>query len=309
MFARLIRPWLLASLVVLLPFPARAAVRVVTTLPGLAALTKEIGGDRVAVKALTRSTQDPHFVDPKPSLALDLNRAELLIVAGLDLEVGWLPTLILGARNAKIHSGAPGHLDASQLVRVLDRPSQVLDRSHGDVHPGGNPHYLNDPRAAAAVAKGIAARLQSLDANNAAAYQRGLDTLLASLQALQSKWEKRLAAARGVPILQYHKTWTYLADWLGLKEVGFVEPKPGIPPNPAHIARLIDSGRKGGVKLILQEEHYPDKTSRLVADKIPCGLLRVRGDVNFEQGETYPQRMERLLTTLEGALGAAPKGP
>jgi zinc/manganese transport system substrate-binding protein len=283
--------------------PARAAVRVVASVPDLAALTREIGGDAVSVKALSLPTQDPHFVDAKPSLALDLNRADLLVYVGLDLEIGWLPTLLVGARNPEVQAGARGNLDCSQFVHKLDLPTGTIDRSHGDIHPGGNPHYLYDPRAAEACARGIAQRLAELDPGHAAQYRQGADRLVARLGAARVRWEKAMAPFKGTPVVGYHKTWTYFADWLGLEQVGFLEPKPGIPPNPQHVARLLALAQARGVKVILQEEHYPDATARLVAARIPAALVREPAGTDFARGESYVQHMDRVIEALATALG------
>jgi zinc/manganese transport system substrate-binding protein len=283
---------------------ARAEVKVVATVPALAALAKEVAGPRASVKSLTRSTQDPHFVDARPSLALDLNRADLLITVGLELEIGWLPTLVSGARNKEILPGGRGYLDASQFVSLKDVHTQPVDRSQGDIHPGGNPHYLADPRSAAEVAKGIAARLALLDPAHQADYQTGLAAFLQRLGVARAGWEKRLAPFRGAPVIAYHKTWAYVGSWIGLREVGFLEPKPGIPPNPSHVAQLLAAGRQQKVRALLQEEYYPDATSKLLASKIPAELVRVPGGPDFQGGQSYVDYVERLVSLLEAGLRA-----
>lgn len=293
---------LCASLLCLLALPARADLKVVTTVPDLAALTQAVGGDKVTVTPLSLPTQDPHFVDARPNLALTLNRADLLIAVGMELELGWLPTLQVGARNARIQSGNPGFLDASQFVKVLDVPAGTVDRSQGDVHPRGNPHYLYDPRAALAVARGIAGRLEQLDPKNAATYQANLEKFSAELEKARADWEKRLAGLRGAPVISFHRTTIYLADWLGFSAVGFLEPKPGIPPNPSHVAKVLTQGRQQKVRFIVQEEFYPDSTSRLVASKIPAPLVLIPGGADFRGGETYLQNMEELVKRFEQAL-------
>ncbi|WP_224361821.1 metal ABC transporter substrate-binding protein [Hyalangium versicolor] len=297
-----------AALCCLFALPARADLNVVTTVPDLAALTKAVGGDKATVTTLSLPTQDPHFVDAKPNLALALNKADLLVVVGLDLEIGWLPTLQLGARNAKIQSGNPGYLDASQFVKVLEAPTVKVDRSQGDVHPGGNPHYLHDPRAAVAVARGIQERLAQLDPKNAATYQANLAQFTKSVEAAQADWEKRLAALRGVPVISYHKTTAYLGDWLGFETIAYLEPKPGIPPTPSHVAQVLAQGRQRKARLVVQEEYYPDSTSKLVASKIPAGLVILPSGANFRDGETYVQRMERLVKAIEQGLAASKGG-
>jgi zinc/manganese transport system substrate-binding protein len=287
------------------PAPAQAALQVVTTVPALAAIARDIAGPHAQVKSLTRSTQDPHFVDARPSLALDLNHADLLLVVGLELEVGWLPTLLTGARNHDIMMGGRGYLDCSQFVGLQEVQGGHVDRAMGDIHPGGNPHYLADPRAVAGVARGIAGKLQALDPGQRAAYQQGLDRFLERLATARAGWEKRLAGVRGTPVVGYHKTWTYFASWIGLQEVGFLEPKPGIPPNPSHVAQLLVLARERKVRVVLQEEYYPDATSRLVAERIPAALVRVPGGPDFQGGQSYLDYIERLVTLLEQGC----KGP
>lgn len=282
--------------------PARAEVKIVATVPDLAALAKEVGGDAVSVRALSLPSQDPHFVDAKPSLALELNHADLLLFVGLDLEIGWLPNLLVGARNPKIQSGSPGHLDCSQFVHKLDLPTQAVDRSQGDIHPLGNPHYLYDPRAAAAVAAGIAQRLAEIDPSHAAAYKANAEAFDRRLAEARGRWEKKLAGLRGIPMVGYHKTWTYVADWLGFEQVGFLEPKPGIPPNPQHVASLLALARSRHVRLVLQEAHYPDATSKLVADRIPAPLVRVPAATSFQTGETYIQHVDGVVEALAKAV-------
>jgi zinc/manganese transport system substrate-binding protein len=281
---------------------AQAAVKVVATVPALAALAKEVGGADAEVKSLTRSSQDPHFVDARPSLALDLNRADLLLVVGVELEVGWLPTLLTGARNKEIMTGGRGYLDCSQLVTLKERHTGAVDRSMGDIHPGGNPHYLADPRVAADVARGIAARLGDLDPSHRADYQKNLQAFLTRLDAARAGWEKRLAPLRGTQVIAYHKTWIYVASWLGFEEAGFLEPKPGIPPNPSHVAELLTVARERKVRAILQEEYYPDATSRLVAQRIPASLVRVPGGPDFQGGQSYIDYVDRLVTLIEQGL-------
>jgi zinc/manganese transport system substrate-binding protein len=302
----LFRRGLLAAMLALaMAWPARAhaELKVVATVPALAAIAKEIAGPNASVKSLTRGSQDPHFVDARPSLALDLNRADLLLAVGLELEIGWLPTLVSGARNGKILQGSPGYLDTSHFVELQEVHTQPVSRSMGDIHPGGNPHFLADPRAAAAVAKGITGRMSQLDPAHAEAYKAGLNSFLTRLALAQKSWEQRFAPLRGIPIIAYHKTWVYLASWIGLVEAGFLEPKPGIPPNPSHVAQLIATGRARKVRAILQEEYYPDSTSKLVAEQLQAKLVRVPGGPDFQAGQTYFQYVDTIVRSLTEALG------
>jgi zinc/manganese transport system substrate-binding protein len=222
----------------------------------------------------------------------------------MDLELGFMQKLQLGARNSKIQTGNPGYLDASQFVKVLEAPTVKVDRSQGDVHPGGNPHYLHDPRMAAAVARGIEERMAQLDPKNAATYKANLDKFTAELEAARAGWEKRLAALKGMQVVSYHKTTAYLGDWLGFQTIAFLEPKPGIPPTPSHVAQVLMQGRQSKARLVLQEEYYPDSTSKLVASKIPAGLVILPSGADFREGETYIQRVERLVKALEQGLAA-----
>lgn len=293
---------LLASFLLLfVPALALAAPRVVTTVPDLGAIAREVGRDKARVIALVGPTQDPHFVDARPNLALELSRADLLVLAGLDLETGWLPTLITGSRNAKIQTGSAGYLDASTLVHLLEVPTQKLDRSMGDVHPGGNPHYLYDPRNAAPIARGIAQRLGQIDPANAAAYAANAEDFVKRLDAARAGWEKKLAPLRGKQVLTYHKSMPYLAAWAGFSVPVAIEPKPGIPPSPSHVATVLATVQTQGIKLILQEVYYPETTAKLVQDRVGAQLVRVPGGADFAAGQTYLQRMDALVDALAAA--------
>ena len=259
--------------------PAQAKVHVVTTIETFADLARKVGGDRVEVKALSHGYMDPHFVEPKPSLVIDLNRADLLVHVGLELEIGWLPPLVLGSRNDKITLGMPGNLDASTQIPVLDVPATKVDRSLGDIHPQGNPHYWLAPDNAAIIAREIGERLDALDPAGKATYDGNLAKFLAELAQRRQGWEKRAAGLRGTKIVTYHKSWSYVSKWLGLVEVGYVEPKPGIPAPPSHIAQLIGLMRRENVKLILMESFYPRNTVELVADKAGAKALVMPSDV------------------------------
>lgn len=270
---------LFATLAALLPRAADAKVRVVTTIETFADLARQVGGDRVEVKALSHGYMDPHFVEPKPSLVIDLNRADLLVHVGLELEIGWLPPLVLGARNEKIQLGQPGNLDASTAIPVLDVPATKVDRSMGDIHPQGNPHYWIPPANALVIAREIAERLSSIDPGGAASYTANLNRFTAQLARRRADWEKRAAGLRGTKIVTYHKSWSYVSAWLGLQEVGYVEPKPGIPAPPSHIAQLIGLMRREDVKVILMESFYPRNTVDLVAAKAGARALVMPSDV------------------------------
>jgi zinc/manganese transport system substrate-binding protein len=282
---------------------AEAALKVVTSTPDLASIAKEVGGTNIEVTSLALSTQDPHFVDAKPHLALKLADADLLIALGLDLEVGWLPTLQTGSRNGKIQSGGTGFLDCSQFVKVLEVPGEKVDRSQGDVHPYGNPHYMFDPRQVARVAKGISDKLSALDPSHAADYKKNALTFIKKLGKQTKAWEIALAKAKGAKVIAYHKSLAYLADWIGLQVVEHIEPRPGIPPNPHHVSHVIDVAKSNDVKVILQEAYYPGKTSEEIAKQTNATLVKIPGAPDFKGGKSYISHMDAIVKQLAKVYG------
>ncbi|MCB9561085.1 MAG: zinc ABC transporter substrate-binding protein [Kofleriaceae bacterium] len=282
------------------PRPAHADVKIVATVPDLASIAKEIGGKKVSVTALSLPSQDPHFVDAKPSLVLKLAKADLLIAVGLELEVGWLPSLQTQARNSKIQAGGAGFLDCSTSISVKEAGN--TDRAKGDVHPSGNPHYLYDPRRAGKCAKAIADKLAAIDPDNAKTYAAGYAAFAKRLDGARADWEARLAAYKGAPVITYHASWIYLSDWLGLDQVATLEPKPGIPPTPSHVAQVIKTGKAKGAKVVLQEAYYPDKTGKLVAKKLGGAVVSLPGGADVGQGESYVDHMDQLVDKLADAL-------
>ena len=256
-----------------------AVLHVVSSIPTLGSLAKEVGGARIEVESLGKGYQDPHFVEPKPSLMLVLNRADLLLHVGLELEIGWLPPLVLGSRNPKIQPGELGNLDCSRSIPVLDVPTTKLDRSMGDIHPQGNPHYWLPPANAKIIAREIAERLQQLDPDGRAEYERNLAAFNKRVDAKTREWAPMTVKLKGVKVATYHKSWTYVSQWLGLQEVGYVEPKPGIPPDPQHLARLIAVMKQEGAKLLMMENFYNKSVATLVAEKAGAKLLTLPTDV------------------------------
>jgi zinc/manganese transport system substrate-binding protein len=294
----------IVTLLLLTTTTAAADVKIVATVPDLAAIAKEIGGAKVSISAMSLATQDPHFVDAKPSLVLKLNKADVLLAVGVELEVGWLPALQTQARNARILPSGAGYLECAAHVTLKGRPASV-DRAQGDVHAGGNPHFLYDPRAAADCARAIAAVLTKVDAGNARVYQVNLERFLRDLTAGRLRWEQQLAGARGTSVVSYHKSLTYLIDWLGLVEIATLEPKPGIPPTARHVAAVIKAARTAGVKVVLQEAYYPDKTCTLVAQKLGATVVRIPGGADLGKGQGYLARMDALVAQLAAALPGA----
>lgn len=295
---------LLAALPLLVaPLLASAAPRVVTTTEGLAALAREVAGSRATVESLSRGVQDPHFVDANPMLAVKLRNADLLVDVGLDLEAGWLPPLVTQARNAEIQPGGRRRLTAASAVQVLDAPAGPVDRSAGDLHPGGNPHYLADPRRAVAVAGAIAERLAALDPGGAAAYREGAAAFRARMEAAIGRWQATLAEVRGRRIFTHHRTLSYFLEFSGIVSAGELEPRPGVPPAPAHLADLVTRARQGNVRAIVVENYYPAKSGETVARHAGARLVLIPGDVGGERGvDSYERYVDVLVGRIAGAL-------
>jgi zinc/manganese transport system substrate-binding protein len=283
---------------------ADAKLKVVATIETLADLCRQVGGDRVDVTPLSHGYQDPHFIEAKPSLVLTLNRADVLVSVGLDLEAGWLPPLLQQARNGRIQRGQPGNIDASTAIKVEDVPNVPADqlRALGDVHPLGNPHYWLPPANARAIARLVAQRLTAIDAGGAATYQAQLAGFERQLDAKQKAWEQAAAPLRGLHVVTFHKSWSYVARWLGLQEVGYVEPKPGIPPTTSHTAQLIDLMKKSSVKLVIVESFYPNSLAKFVAGNGGARLVSAPSDVGATPAiKSYFDLVDALLAALNGA--------
>lgn len=253
--------------------PARAQLNVVTTTSDLASIAQDVGGDKVKVSSLAKGYQDPHFVEAKPSFVLLLNKAQLLVLIGRDLESAWLPPLITQSRNAKIQPGSNGYLDASQNVKILDMPTGAITRAMGDVHPSGNPHYWLDPQNGGRIARSIEGRLSQLDPANAAYYKGRAADFERRLADAQKRWIGLMAPYKGVKVITYHRSWTSFADAFGLDVIGFVEPKPGIPPTPQHTLDVINAMKAQHVKIIMVEPYFDSKTPNSIASKSGAKVL------------------------------------
>ena len=282
--------------------PAHAALAVVATTPDLASVAAAVGGNRAHVQALALPTQDPHWVDARPSLVLDVSHADLLISVGAELELGWLPTLLVGARNGKIQPGSPGFLEAAGLVELLERPTGKVDRSMGDIHPSGNPHFMLDPRQVERVAVGIGKRMAELDPDGSASYLENTRQFVTSLRQARQRWEEKLRPLRGTQVIAFHRSLSYLADWAGLVVVDHIEPKPGIPPNPRHVAELIAHCKQHPVRALLQESWYASNTSELIAAQTGTRLIKLPGASDFQAGQSYVAFMSRVVDLLAGML-------
>lgn len=233
---------ILIVLAALLALPAQAALNVLSTVPEWAALAQEIAGDKIKVASVTTALQDPHRIEARPSLIARARNADLIIATGAELEVGWLPLVQRESGNVRIQAGQPGYFEAAAYARMLEVPAK-LDRADGDVHAGGNPHINTDPRVYLKVGEALAVRLAQLDPANAAAYQSGYAAFAVRWRANLARWEKQAAILRGQPIVVQHKSFSYLLDWLGLKEVATLEPKPGVEASAAHLSRVLEQVR------------------------------------------------------------------
>jgi zinc/manganese transport system substrate-binding protein len=285
--------------------PPAGKLSVVATTPDLASIAREIGGDAVDVKALAKPTEDPHFVDAKPSHVVTLNRADVLIEGGAELEMGWLPPLLETARNAKIAPGAPGRIVASDGIRMLEVPTS-FDRAKGDVHSKGNPHFLTDPLNAKIIAANIADHLSQVDPKSAALYAANLKKFNAAVDAKLAEWQKLLAPYKGAKIVTYHKDYPYLAERFGINIVENLEPKPGIAPSPAHVATVITLMQAQKVHVILVQPFQNRKTAETVARQTGATVLDVCQQPGATKGtDTYLDLMDTVIRSIAKALGEA----
>ncbi len=267
-------PAILAASVLCAALPAQAALKVVATTGEYGALAAQIGGARVSVTTIAKPTEDPHFVDARPSQIVALNRADVLIEGGAELEVGWLPTLLGGARNGKILAGAPGRIVASEGVQLLDIPL-AADRSQGDTHVAGNPHFMLDPLNSKVVAEHIGRVFTALDPAGTATYKANVGSFAASLDAKMKVWTAALAPYAGRQIVTYHPTWRYFGRRFSLKADTFLEPKPGIPPSPPHLAKVMQKMQAENIRILLVEPYQPRKTAEAVASRTNATLIEV----------------------------------
>ena len=283
---------------------ASAQIRVVATTPDLASVAREIGGDKVSVVALAKPTEDPHYVDAKPSHIVTLNRADALIEGGAELELGWLPPLLENSRNARISAGAPGRIVASEGIKLLEIPTS-FDRSKGDVHSLGNPHFMIDPVSVKIIARNIANHFAQIDPKNAATYNGNLGRFNAKLDAKFAEWQRQLAPYRGARIVTYHKDFVYLADRFGLNILDELEPKPGIAPSPAHLAQVIIKMKATNAKVILVQPFQNRRTAETVARQTGAAVLDVPQQPGAAPNTTsYFDLMDNLVRTLAAGLGA-----
>src|SRR5437899_1331003 len=295
--------FVLAFSSVVITLPAAAALNVFACEPEWAALAQELGGDKVSVYSATTALQDPHRIEARPSLIARVRSADLLICSGSELEIGWIPLLLTQSGNPRIQLGSPGYFEASQQVARLEIP-KAIDRALGDIHPGGNPHVHTDPRNIARVAQALEERMVLIDPANAESYRSRAKSFLGRWQAAIAHWEQQAAPLKGVPVVVYHKDFSYFINWTGMREAGSLEPKPGIPPTPSHLAELIDQMKRAPAKVIVYSPYNSPQAAEFLSSRanIPAVM------VPFTVGGTdkakdlfglFDDTIARLLVTVK----------
>jgi zinc/manganese transport system substrate-binding protein len=282
---------------------AQAKLNVVATTGDLGSIAREIGGDKIELTTLGKPTEDPHFVDAKPSFIVKLNHADVVVEGGAELEIGWLPALLDQARNSKIVNGAPGHISCAPGVPLMDVPA-TLDRSRGDIHAAGNPHYIVAPSNAKIVAQNIADGLSANDPKSAEVYHANLKKFDDEIDAKLVEWHKTLAPFQGQSVVAYHDSWPYFAKEFGLKIDLFLEPKPGIPPSPAHLAEVIGRMKEENARVIIVDPYLNRKTAETVAHHTGAQVVDVTqfpGGIKGTEGG-YIQMEDYLVNALAKAL-------
>src|SRR5262252_4180192 len=282
-------------------------LNVVTATTDLAALAQEVGGEKINVNSIAKGYQDPHFVEAKPSFLLQLRQADLLVVVGLQLEIGWLPPLITQSGNPRIQVGANGYFDASQFAEILEIPSGAITRAMGDVHPLGNPHYWLDPENGRRVAKGIVAKLGEMDAEDAAYFQQRYQDFARRLSEAEKNWDAQMKPFRGRKVVTYHNSLPNFAKQFGLEVVGFVEPRPGIPPTPSHTLDVINMMKRDHVKIIMVEPYFDRKTPDSIARETGGTVVEYLPSVGgVKDVTTYFQLFDYDIALLTKAFQANP---
>ena len=295
--------FVLAFSSVVITLPAAAALNVFACEPEWAALAQELGGDKVSVYSATTALQDPHRIEARPSLIARIRSADLLICSGSELEIGWIPLLLTQSGNPRIQLGSPGYFEASQQVARLEIP-KAIDRALGDIHPGGNPHVHTDPRNIARVAQALEERMVLIDPANAESYRSRAKSFLGRWQAAIAHWEQQAAPLKGVPVVVYHKDFSYFINWTGMREAGSLEPKPGIPPTPSHLAELVDQMKRAPAKVIVYSPYNSPQAAEFLSSRanIPAVM------VPFTVGGTdrakdlfglFDDTIARLLVTVK----------
>jgi ABC-type Zn uptake system ZnuABC Zn-binding protein ZnuA len=306
----LLESWLVFVLCLGAPVGAQSKLNVIATTQDLASLAEEVGGDRVSVEAIARGYQDPHFVEAKPSFILKLYRSDLLVLVGRELEIGWLPPLIQQSRNSRIQVGAKGYLDASLHAKILEIPTGQITRAMGDVHPQGNPHYWLDPENGHVIARDILAKLVELRPDDRAYFEQRFADFEKRLTEAEKRWEELMTPYKGIDFVTYHRSLPNFTDRFGLDIVGYVEPRPGIPPSPSHTLELINEMKRLEVKLILVEPYFDLKTPNAIGRETGAKVLVFPPSVGgVKEVTNYLQLFDYDINLLISAIkevGATP---
>lgn len=288
-----------------LPGGAYAKLNVIATTQDSAAIAKAVGGEHVQVQSLTLGTRDPHFAEATPSMIRRVHQADLLVLIGADLEIGWLPPLLEAARNGRVLPGAPGYLDLSASLALLDKPVGPVSRAQGDVHAHGNPHYWLDPRNGLRMAQAIGARLSEIDPAHAADYRTRLAAFQQELERRLPAWQAQLAPLKGAPVVTYHKSFVYLADAFGLRLAAEVEPKPGIPPNAAHLQQLIETIRAQKIGVLIMEPYYERRSAEYLARETGIKVVVLPQSVGAQPGiVTYFDLFDAIVAAFKSVRAA-----
>jgi zinc/manganese transport system substrate-binding protein len=277
-------------------------IKVVTTTTDLKSITELIGGDKVSVSSIATGYQNPHFVDPKPSYIISLSKADMFVTVGLDLETGWSPQLLTSSRNNKIQKGAQGYVDASAGVGLLQVPSAV-NRAEGDIHIFGNPHYWLDPMNGKVIARNIANGLERVDPANKAAYEANLQAFINRIDAKMKEWQTKMAAFKGSKIIAYHNEWVYFETRFGLQIVDFMEPKPGIPPSPSQIVKVIKEIKVNNIKVIISSPYFTTSSSDMVSKQTGVKAITLATSVGaFDSIKNYFDLFDYNVNLLSNSL-------
>jgi zinc/manganese transport system substrate-binding protein len=299
-----IRKSVLAGLLIAGLCSAAGQLNVVTSTEDLAAIGREIGGDHISIESIAKGYQDPHFVEPKPSFLIKLQKADLLAVVGLQLEIGWLPPLITQSGNSKIQVGAKGYFDASGSSEILEHPTGTVTRADGDVHPLGNPHYWLDPENGRRIARAFKNKLSEMQPADAAYFDQHLKDFEQRLTEAEKRWDVQMAPYKGRKVVTYHRSLPNFAKRFGLDVVDYVEPKPGIPPTPSHTLELINKMKQQNIKLILVEPYFDMRTPNSIAQQVGGTALVLLPSVGGEkQVQTYFQLFDYDVNLLATAFG------
>ena len=302
-------PCFILSVLFILP-PSRCLgankLNVVTTTTNLASIAESVGGEHVSVASIGSGDEDPHFIQAKPSYMMKARKADLWIRVGLELEIGYEGLILQGSRNPRIQINTPGHLDASEGILKLEVPTGKIDRSMGDVHPMGNPHYWLDPYNGKIIAKNICQRLKQLDPEHAGDYDRNLAAFLSKLDTAMAGWVAKLKPFEHSKIVTYHRSWPYFANRFNLDVVAELEPKPGIPPGPGHILEVINTMKSEKAGVILMEPFYNRDDAEAVAKKTDAKVVVVPNAVN-EQVKDYIAMLDNVVNRLSEALSVVSK--